>query len=1227
MLATAEMSLFRRRAGILAVLAAFFATTHPCAALRAGEDAAERLEMIRRIVDERGEYDLAENQLRSFVEANRSRPIAADALMLLGYCQDRQRKSQEAAAAYVRVLDEHPAAPAALRVAANLGAADAFFRLGRFQDAIRHYGDAASPDARPEQAEAALFWRGEANYRLANSESGPETKARFAAAAADFAAFVSRFPNSKQLPSAVLNAGFAFFDAGDHLRALEFFQRFVREFPEDRRAEEAGYYVGETLYRLRRLEEARAAFNSLLASHPDGAFAADARSGSAWTDYDSRRVAEAAAGFEEAAKLAGTDRDRSLSFLYDAGCAWREAGEAQKAAADLLEVAKTVEHELNPLALYRLGTLWQEQARAAREKSESAASPADREKYRAMQKKIGADSVQYFRRAIATGKLGDEEIEARSLLGEVLLDAGDQAAAAEEFAGVASRWPKSDRAPWALYHQALAERGRSLDEKSEAEKASRLRLAAEALRKALSHPNAGIRPQAAWALASYLADLGDSEGAREQYRWLASEAVGWAAGRRDAAGKGDPALEARAGEYAADSLFRLGESYYSASDQPRASGFYQEIVNRFKDSPQAAMALLRLGEIAEKRGDVRAALERYAEALAQGLRFDKARAGAAVGFARLRLGALLVREGQRKKDDAEASRRQLQEALRHLAAVVADPPDQLDLSRPRYYLAEAKYSLGLKREAVGDYEASLRIGGREEPAASAAWFGLAWARRDLGDAAGAAEACSRVIDDFPGSPLRPEALFLMADLRRSKGDAAGALEILDRFIGEFPDHQLAAKAELERASALDETGRHAEAAGAFQKFLDGHPEHPDVPSALYQRSRALWNGIQPQAGAAREAEARWRSLTGGLDAAELPEADRPQALAAEKAMRALAGEVTAVEEEILAALRNLTDNYPDYQVADAAWLMIGEILYDRGDHQQALAAYRKALELAGRNNSALADKAQYRLAWSIQRLAEEAERSSLSNPEPAGREAARKDMWDKRVAAIDAFETIIGRYPQSELVGDACFRAAELRRRSGQDNADPARRSAWFQSALQRYRQSLERSAANASHRRAAEYGEGLCLLLDSHPAEAREIFRKLLLNPDGPYVQESYWGLGQASLDLGAQADAASAFAQALALDRTSEAAAKSRYGLGLAAILAGDRDKARLEFLATETEYPNYPEWAAAALIRAARAALDDGLRDKAISDLERVLARYPDTPAAAEARNLQAGISRRD
>ncbi len=1193
--------------------------------LHAGESPSEKLDLIRRVISERGEYDLAERQLRTFVDENKTKPIAAEGLVLLGYCQDKQRKNQDAAASYAKVVAEYPEAPAALRADASLGAADAFYRLGRYEDAAKNYENVLQLSEKTDQLEAAMLWRGEARYRkgMEETEAGRNGSAWLSSASDDFINFISKYPESKNLPSAYYGAAFSAFDNEDYEKALVFFNRFNDNFSDDRRIDESRYYAGESLYRLNRYEEAKYAFNQILSDTTESRFAPDARAGVAWADMGLGNKAEAAAGFEEAAKLATEDRDLALSYLYDAGCAWREAGDAQKAAGPLMEVAKASEHELNGLAWFRLGTLWQERAKEAREREDAAKTDEEKTRYVELRRKMGADAVGYFRKAIDSGKLGSEEIEALSIMGEVYLDSEQYEEATKVFADIAARWPKSERAPWALYHEALAFREIGMKQTDKQSRQEYLIKAAASLRSCLEYPNAKVRLQAAWALSDYLTELGDTTEANAWRKWLANEGMEWARNWRGPDGKGDSGLEVRAKQYAADSLFQLGEGFYFASDLPRASGYYQDVVSSHADTPQAAMSLLRLGEISEHGGDPAGAAKRYTDAIAISESMNPLQVKAARGFSLLRLGILRLREGQRLTDQAE-KRAKFQEALRQLNAAEASAPEGMGLDRLYYYLAETKYGLGLKQESTADYEKSISVDA-EGALADAAWFGLAWALRDLKQYDRALTACNKVIEAYAISKLRPDAYVLAAAINREKGDARESLSMLEAFLLEYPHHELASKAELERASALDEVGRHQEAAAAFQQYLANYPESPDTPQALYQLSWALWNQIKPKVAEAREKEREWKALTGGLEIGELPEEDREAAAAALLAMQDSSAAVKTAEDEILTSLRSLTARYPDYPVADAAWLRIGEILYDRDEYQQAHDAYSKALQLAESKKSDLGDKAQYRLAWSLQRLAEAAEKKVAANTDGESQDAARKEMWDKRLAAIEAFQAIRSNYPQSELFGEACFRAAELRRRSGQDNVDESKRSAWYQTAIQLYRQAIEKGGKDAPYLRAAEYGLAFSLLLDKKNSEARERFQKFLSDyQDGPFTQEAYWGLGQSNLELGAYAEAAVAFERALSLDKATETAAKSRYGLGLTAVQAGDREKARLEFLAVDSLYPNYPEWAAIALVRAAKTALQDGYRDKAIGDVERVLARYPETAAAEEARNLQVELS---
>jgi TolA-binding protein len=1096
--------------------------------------------------------------------------------------------------------------------------------MRRYEDAIRRYGDVLELSERQEQLETALMWRGEANYYKGIDEldNDRDASAWLDAAFADFSSFVEKYPEAKNMPAGVYCAAVSAFEGGRYERAIPYLERFAREFITDGRYEECLYLRGEALYRLKRHDEARVAFAEVLAKRPNGDYAPDARGGIAWVDRALGRLADAAAGFGEAAKLASEDKELSLSYLYDAGCAWQELGDVQKAAAPLQEVAKAADHPMNGLAWLRLGTLWQEQAKEARERARTAATAEARDSFVAKQKEIGTQAIGYLGKAIDSGKLDGEEIEAESILGEALLDAERYEDAAKTFGEIARKWPDSIRAPWALYHRALAlrEMARTADGNAVDELLAR---AAAALHASLGYGNARERLHATLALADHSASSGEEEEARRHFRWLATEGEKWAAAWRDRAGGSDPSLVATAREYAAGALFRLGESYFLESDFPRASGFYNEILAGHPDAPQAAMAELRLGEIAESGRDPETARRRYEAALALGERFGANRVGSTIANARRHLGILDLRDGQRAGNDADR-RTKLQSAVAHLSSVLDNPPADVNKGRVLYFLADAKYSLGQKRESLADYEKSLA----EDPkgdVADAALYGIAWVCVDLKEYQKAIAAADRLMTEFPGSALRPDAVILRASVRRMNGDHDGALSDLEALLREYPGHRLAARAELERATALDELGRHEEAALAFQTFLADHPDHPDTPQALYQRSWSLWNQIKPRVLEAREAEKRYRDLAGDLDPERLPDPDRQAALNARDEMNRTASLVRSGEDEILSLLRELTERYPDNPVAESAWMRIGEILYDRNEYQQASAAYRRSLTLAEAGKSELAVNAQYRLAWSIQRLAEASEREWRAERDRERKDALGKEMWDRRLAAVEAFETIIGKYPKSNLAGEAAYLAAELRRRSGQDNTDEARRSGWYETAIERYRQSLEKAAPDAPHRRAAEHGIALSRLLDKKYAEAREGFQKFLFDyADGPFTQEAYWGLGQANLELGAYAEAGTAFERALSLNKDTETAAKSRYGLGFVAAMAGDREKARVEFLDVDFTYPQYPDWAAAALVSAARTALFDGYTDKAISDLERALARYPDAPAAGEARELQAEIA---
>jgi arylsulfatase A-like enzyme/tetratricopeptide (TPR) repeat protein len=219
----------------------------------------------------------------------------------------------------------------------------------------------------------------------------------------------------------------------------------------------------------------------------------------------------------------------------------------------------------------------------------------------------------------------------------------------------------------------------------------------------------------------------------------------------------------------------------------------------------------------------------------------------------------------------------------------------------------------------------------------------------------------------PGFAVRlmgANAALLVGDFARAEREARAALElaqlpepwIVIAKVQHHAGHDAEAKRSLERALALDPEKSHAwlglgvlaEEAGKREEALE-----------LYERARALPNVT---------AEALWRSAALELEAgrrdaastvlAQIPQAELRLPEAAQRLARAErdAGRPELARTRVDGALRA----YP--HVADL-WLLKGDLLDQQGDLPGAMAARRKALDLAPSQPDA-----QNAVAWTLGRL-------------------------------------------------------------------------------------------------------------------------------------------------------------------------------------------------------------------------------------------------------------------
>lgn len=1187
-----RLQMKRNMLGLL-LLPVLFAGLVGSGMVRGGE--TEDFQYALALMGEREEYALAAEKFEDFARRNPSHNLAPKAMFYLGGCYTRMKKDATAAETYMQLVKLYPQAEEKIRQEALSYGGDAWFRASRFDKAAEMYSELLRAYPKCQLAESALYWRAECGTRLAaaGTDKGGE---EYRKALVDYKQFIGEYPASKLRADALNSAGFCAYEAKDYPRAQDFFTQFIREFPQDTRNEEALYHVADSCYWQEDYVAAQTGFKNLLTRFPNGKLSAEARAGLGWCSYGQKEYTQAGREFLEASRQQ-KDRAMSLASLYDAGVAFEQAGDDAAAEESFTQVAEEAAHPRQARALARLGGL-------ARRKSLQ------------MPQKVSAEELQkaeaLLNRAFARiDECGSAEEAAGAVvqLGETRLDLERFDAAAEAFAVVARRWPESRFAPYALYQYSLA----CSEQKKYAE-------AAEAIRELLkNYPQNGLRLQAAYAMADYQYALGEVEKSRKAYLWLADGGMSWA---QKSSAEGRAAQIERANELAAKSLLRLGESYYAGGnpgDTAEAEKFFSRLRGDHGQSAYAPAACLRLGEINEKRGDLAAAMECYeqAQTLAKvcinDVKDDKRRAELeqVMTYGQYRGGVVSVLAAQKLPAGAEKTA-SLKRALTQIdsflrvfnvagsssgsnvtGAFEAGTENQKLMARAQYYRGEVLYALGRKAESAVAYQASYDAE-RSGPLADAALFGLAWSRRDTGDAVKAREGMKELTERFTGSEYVPEALLLLAAIKREAGENEAALADARRVSHDYSGSRFAGRARAEEARILSALNRQEEAATELAEYIRKNPASVEVAQLLYAQSWAYWEIAEPLFGRAAQKEKELQTLTSGAEFSSLSASKRTQAEQLQKELIEARSAAREQEDRMVSVLERLVREYPDFPALADAELRLGEAAYDRGELEAAQEHYRIALEKGGLT---LADKARYRLAWCSLRATKKAEKTVVGT---------------LRMQALDNFMRVCNDFPQSPLAGECAWRAGELLREEND-----------FSRALNLYEKAITRGASDEV-KLGAEYGRALCLLEMKRYSESLDAFKIFLkAHPQSLLSHEASWGAGFAALNLGATSDARDFFTAAKSGDYGGEAAAKARYGLGMIALEEKNYRDAREEFRKVDVFHAQWQQVAALSLLKAAEASRKLGDAAAAAKDLELLLSRYAQSEQVAVARQMLAEL----
>lgn len=199
----------------------------------------------------------AETLYRALIAQDPPEDILASSRYFLGYCVERQGRSQEAEAAYRSVVEGYPSSPyasyAGLALARLLQA-----QPDRREEAEAFLASAAEQSATPRVAAESWFLRGDAAYASGD----------FAAAASAYHQLLNRFPNDRRAREARLQAGWSFYHDDRLEEAGRMADAVLSAAPVDTRPEWL-YLRANCRRRLNDAPGALADYRTILRDYPD----------------------------------------------------------------------------------------------------------------------------------------------------------------------------------------------------------------------------------------------------------------------------------------------------------------------------------------------------------------------------------------------------------------------------------------------------------------------------------------------------------------------------------------------------------------------------------------------------------------------------------------------------------------------------------------------------------------------------------------------------------------------------------------------------------------------------------------------------------------------------------------------------------------------------------------------------------------------------------------------
>jgi cellulose synthase operon protein C len=499
---------------------------------------------------------------------------------------------------------------------------------------------------------------------------------------------------------------------------------------------------------------------------------------------------------------------------------------------------------------------------------------------------------------------------------------------------------------------------------------------------------------------------------------------------------------------------------------------------------------------------------------------------------------------------------------------------------------------------------------------------LVQAHLELGQPDAAEESLARLADRFPASKALPPTRLRMAEAALGAKRRRRAIELF-RLVAAGDDPSLSARARSGLGWALLEEGEPAEAAAAFADLLAAAPDDRLAPDAALGRARALDLAKKPDEAIAAHSHVMTRySGTEQADQAALGRArllvearlpdeaaqafsdyirdhPDPKTVAGGVGLDALLGEWgwalidAGKTDESDRVFTRLLKEFPDSPHAADARFNLAESAYQARHHEEVVNLLGPLVAPESKVPPKLIQSALYRL----------------------GRTQAVKKDW---AGASRSFDRLITEYPDNPYQREARFWRAEV----AFQGDDLATAEIGF--------------AALASEPVAASDPDGFLLTIRRRRIQslvglkrwadtisAAEAYRADA--PEDPLLAEVDYARGRALQAVARFDEARDAYQAVIDARKGGDLAARSQLMRGETYFHQKNYHDAKLEFYKVELLY-DAPIWQATALLELGKVYERLFQWTDAAETYERLRAKFPEDPNAAEARSLLEGVRKR-